>query len=92
MILEIDIYRYTDKDASLLSLKKKTQTKQRSFDLFNICLSTIKFFSFDIIFNRQLQVDLITIYRILPQGNEFAPNAPNAHKYILSTITDLFIF
>ena len=29
MILKIDIYIYTDKDASVLSLKKNPKTKQR---------------------------------------------------------------
>ena len=29
MILNIDIHRYTDKDASVLSLKKKKQSKER---------------------------------------------------------------
>ena len=51
MILNIDIHRYTDKDASVLSLKKKktkqrkmqsaffekkNKAKERSFDLCNI--------------------------------------------------------
>ena len=31
MILEIDIHRYADKDASLLSLKKKTPNKAKIF-------------------------------------------------------------
>ena len=61
MILENNIHRYTDKDASLLSLKKKTKNKkqqqqqqqqkktnkekERSFHLFNILLLTITLFS-----------------------------------------------
>ena len=50
MILKIDIHRYTDNDASVLSLKEKTKqrkmqsaffekknkAKERSFDLCNI--------------------------------------------------------
>ena len=54
MILQIDIHRYTDKDASLLCLKKP-KTKQISFDLINIFLLTTIFSSFDVVFNRQLQ-------------------------------------
>ena len=49
MILKIDIHRYTDKDISVLSLKKKTnakakQTKERPFDLFKIFLLTVTSF------------------------------------------------
>ena len=62
MILKIDFQRYTDKDASVLSLKKKNkknkktkQTKERSYDLFNMFLLTITSFSFDIFFDKQLQ-------------------------------------
>ena len=71
MILENNIHRYTDKDASLLSLKaknkkqKKTTTtttkkktnkeKERSFHLFNILFLTITLFSC-VFFNRQQQI------------------------------------
>ena len=53
MILKIDIHRYTDKDTSVLSLKKKTktktnpkakQTKERPFDLFKIFSLTVTSF------------------------------------------------
>ena len=55
MSLEIDVHRYTDKDASLLSLKEKKKTaKERSFHLFNIFLLTITFFLF-VFFTRQLR-------------------------------------
>ena len=59
MILKIDIHRYTDKDTSMLSLKKKPKTKQRkerSFGIFKISLLTITSFTFDIFFNRKLFV------------------------------------
>ena len=52
MILKIDLLRYADKDASVLSLKKNL-TNGRSFDLFKIFLLTITSFSFDIFFDRQ---------------------------------------
>lgn len=54
MILRIDIHRYTDKNASVLSLKKNKkqkqrnpkakQTKERPFDLFMIFLLTVTSF------------------------------------------------
>ena len=53
MILKIDLLKYADKDRSVLSLKKKTLTNGRSFDLFKISLLTITSFSFDIFFDRQ---------------------------------------
>ena len=56
MILEIYIHRYTDKDASLFSLKKvQNKANERSSHLFNIFLLTITFFFICFFFNRQLQ-------------------------------------
>ena len=56
------IYDSRNRHSQIIQMKmqvcflwKNTKTKQKSFDLFNIFLLTIKVFSFDIFFNRQLQ-------------------------------------
>ena len=101
MSLEIDIHRYRDKDISLLSLdkNKKQKTKQREdlFTYFNIFLLTITFFSFVFVcFFFQIGSAAKCFWSqfmgfSLKEMNFVCWNAPNAHKYILSSITDLFI-
>ena len=95
--LEIDIHRYTDKDASLLSLKKIIIIKiKRSKDLFTylICFCWLLHFFHLFFFSiGSCKMFLITVIWdfFLKEMIFVCWNAPDAHKYILSTITDLFI-
>ena len=92
--LEINSHRYTDKDAGLLSLKKKTKNKWKKdlFHLFDIFLLTITFF-YLFFFHRQLQnvSDHSLSGFSLKEMSFVCWDSPNAQKLILSTIRDLFI-
>ena len=71
----------------------KNKAKERPSHLFNIFLLTITFFSFFFFFffNRQLQNVFEHSYMEMKEMIFVCWSAPNAHKYLLSTITDLFI-
>ena len=73
MILKIDIRRYTDKDASVLSLKNKTKqskTTERFFDLFKIFSLTITSFLLIFFSVGSCKMFVITVYGILPQSDK----------------------
>ena len=70
------IHRYTDKDASLLALKKTKQKTKRRKDLFTyliyFCWLLPFFHLFFVFFSKgSFEIFSITVYRIFPQGNEF---------------------
>ena len=76
MILKIDIHRYTDEDASVLSLKKRPKENKQRKDL----LTYLRYFSwllryfswyFSWLSIASCKMFVITFYGILSQWNEF---------------------